>query len=150
MAGRTRGTTTKTRIADVAREAGVSKTAVSFAFNRPDRLNSETASRIREVADSLGYRPHPVARMLTEGRTTTVGLLTPSSIAEVFANPFFAQFIAGVGGAAEAAGFESLWTGEHVVLPDPQVPPSPVPPQGRMLDGGIALAFATHALAGKL
>lgn len=44
--------------------------------------------------------------------------------------------------AAEAAGFESLWTGEHVVLPDPQVPPSPVPPQGRMLDGGIALTFA--------
>ena len=22
--------------------------------------------------------------------------------------------------AAEAAGFESLWTGEHIVLPDPQ------------------------------
>ena len=28
--------------------------------------------------------------------------------------------------AAEEGGFESLWTGEHVVLPDPQVPPSPV------------------------
>ena len=27
--------------------------------------------------------------------------------------------------AAEAAGFDSVWTGEHVVLPDPQVPPSP-------------------------
>ena len=50
--------------------------------------------------------------------------------------------LADVARAAEAAGFESLWTGEHVVLPDPQVPPSPVPPQGRMLDGGIALAFA--------
>jgi alkanesulfonate monooxygenase SsuD/methylene tetrahydromethanopterin reductase-like flavin-dependent oxidoreductase (luciferase family) len=24
--------------------------------------------------------------------------------------------------AAEAAGFDSLWAGEHVVLPDPQVP----------------------------
>jgi alanine racemase len=42
------------RIADVAREAGVSKTAVSFAFNSPDRLAPETASRIRDVADSLG------------------------------------------------------------------------------------------------
>ena len=31
------------RIADVAREAGVSKTAVSFAFNSPDRLAPETA-----------------------------------------------------------------------------------------------------------
>jgi hypothetical protein len=31
--------------------------------------------------------------------------------------------------AAEAADLESVWTGEHVVLPDPQAPPSPVPPQ---------------------
>ena len=51
--------TRRPRIADVAREAGVSKTAVSFAFNSPDRLAPETASRIRDVADALGYRPHP-------------------------------------------------------------------------------------------
>ncbi len=44
--------------------------------------------------------------------------------------------------AAEAAGFESLWTAEHVVLPDPQVPPSPMPPDGRLLDPAVALAFA--------
>lgn len=50
--------------------------------------------------------------------------------------------LAAVAQAAEAAGFESLWTGEHVVLPDPQVPPSPVPPRGRMLDGAIALTYA--------
>ena len=43
------------RIADVAREAGVSKTAVSFAFNSPERLSPETAERILVVADSLGY-----------------------------------------------------------------------------------------------
>lgn len=43
--------------------------------------------------------------------------------------------------AAEAAGFESTWTGEHVVLPDPQVPPSPLPPQHPMLDPAVALAF---------
>ena len=30
--------------------------------------------------------------------------------------------------AAEDAGFDSLWTAEHVVLPDPQVPPSPLGP----------------------
>jgi probable F420-dependent oxidoreductase len=47
--------------------------------------------------------------------------------------------------AAEAAGLDSLWTGEHVVLPDPQVPPSPVPPQTPMLDPAVALAFAAAA-----
>ena len=43
--------------------------------------------------------------------------------------------------AAEAAGFESVWTGEHVVLPDPQAPPSPLPPHHPMLDPSVALAF---------
>jgi len=47
--------------------------------------------------------------------------------------------------ALESAGFESAWTGEHVVLPDPQVPPSPAPPQTPMLDPAVALAWAaTH------
>ena len=43
--------------------------------------------------------------------------------------------------AAEAAGFESVWTGEHIVLPDPQVPPSPAPPETPMLDPAVALSF---------
>ena len=43
--------------------------------------------------------------------------------------------------AAETAGFESTWTGEHVVLPDPQAPPSPLPPRHPILDPTVALAF---------
>ncbi len=43
--------------------------------------------------------------------------------------------------AAEAAGFESLWGGEHVVLPDPQAPPSPLGPGDRIVDPVVALAF---------
>jgi probable F420-dependent oxidoreductase len=47
--------------------------------------------------------------------------------------------------AAEAAGFESVWTGEHVVLPDPQAPPSPVPPETPFLDPAVALTLvAAH------
>lgn len=42
--------------------------------------------------------------------------------------------------AAEAAGFESVWTGEHVVLPDPQAAPSPLPPQTPILDPAVTLA----------
>ena len=44
--------------------------------------------------------------------------------------------------AAEEAGFDSVWAGEHLVLPDPQVPPSPLAPQVRALDSLIALTFA--------
>ena len=41
---------------------------------------------------------------------------------------------------AEERGFESLWTGEHVVLPDPQAPPSPAPPEFPMLHPSVVLA----------
>lgn len=94
------------RIADVAREAGVSKTAVSFAFNNPGRLASGTAMRIREVAENLGYRPDPVARMLAQRRTMTLGVLTPQPLAVVFSNPFFALFGEGVADAADARGYD--------------------------------------------
>ena len=53
--------------------------------------------------------------------------------------------LARVARAAEDAGLESLWTGEHVVLPDPQVPPSPMPPEAPILDPAVALTFmAAH------
>ena len=42
----------------------------------------------------------------------------------------------------EDTGFESIWTGEHVVLVDPQAPPSPAPPETPFLDTIAALAFA--------
>ena len=93
------------RIADVAREAGVSKTAVSFAFNSPDRLAPATATRIRMIADTLGYRPHPVARMLAQRQTFTLGVLTPQALSVIFSNPFFGAFSEGVALAAEQEGY---------------------------------------------
>lgn len=42
---------------------------------------------------------------------------------------------------AEAAGYESVWTGEHIVLPDPQRPPSPAAPETPMVDTAVALSF---------
>jgi probable F420-dependent oxidoreductase len=50
-----------------------------------------------------------------------------------------------LGRAAEAAGFESLWVADHVVLPDPAVPERPMPPDMRLLDPIVALTFlAAH------
>ena len=90
----------------------MSKTAVSFAFNSPDRLAPETASRIREVADHLGYTPHPVARMLTQRHTMTIGVLTPQALSVIFSNPFFGAFSEGVALAAEEYGY-----GLHFISP---------------------------------
>jgi probable F420-dependent oxidoreductase len=42
---------------------------------------------------------------------------------------------------AESAGYESVWTGEHIVLPDPQAPPSPAAPETSMVDTAAALSY---------
>ncbi len=58
---------------------------------------------------------------------------------------------AAVSRAAEEAGFDSVWTGEHVVVPDPRVPPSPVPADYPMLDPVVALSFiAAHTTTIRL
>ena len=52
-----------------------------------------------------------------------------------------AEALSTVAMAAEEAGFESVWTAEHVVLPDPQMPPSPLPPDAELLDPTVALGY---------
>ena len=71
---------------------------------QPRSARPETASRIRAVADQLGYRPDPVARMLTQRRTLTLGVLTPQALSVIFSNPFFGAFSEGVAVVAEEAG----------------------------------------------
>ena len=101
--------TKRARIADVAKEAGVSKTAVSFAFNSPERLGSETAAHIREVADALGYRPRSAASASAPTSTMTIGLLTPQELSVNFANPFYSTFCGGLASVTEDAGYGLLF-----------------------------------------
>ena len=50
-------------IKDIAREAGVSPSLVSFVFNGKNRVGEETRRRILEVAERLGYRTGQAARV---------------------------------------------------------------------------------------
>jgi len=53
--------------------------------------------------------------------------------------------------AAEAAGFDSLWVADHVVLPDPPVAGRPMPPDMRLLEPIVTLTFlAAHTSRIKL
>jgi alanine racemase len=92
------------RIDDVARRAGVSKTAVSFAFNQPDHLNAATRDRILAAAAELGYRPSPIARRLARRRTDQIGLVVPQSTHDIFANPFLPELVRGIGDVCDAEG----------------------------------------------
>jgi probable F420-dependent oxidoreductase len=52
---------------------------------------------------------------------------------------------------AEAAGFESVWTGEHVVLPDPAPPGFAIPPTLPLLDTVVGLTLvAAHTSTVKV
>ena len=88
-------------IADVASAAGVSKTAVSFAFNNPERLGHATLERVLGVAHDLGYTPHPAARALSMRRSGTIGVLIPQRLSTVFANPFLSELMQGLGELCE-------------------------------------------------
>jgi probable F420-dependent oxidoreductase len=44
--------------------------------------------------------------------------------------------------AAEDLGYESLWTGEHMCVPSPRAPPSPMEPTDPLLDPMPALTWA--------
>ena len=82
---------------DVARHAGVSSTAVSFAYNAPHQLSQATRERILDTAEVLGYQPHPVARTLATGRSNSIGMLVPTSLNWMLHDPLFTHFLGEVG-----------------------------------------------------
>ena len=95
-------------IKDLAQRAGVSKTAVSFAFYAPERLSKETCEKILSIAQELGYVPDPMARGLARRKTQCIGILLPQSIAFVFQNPYITELIRGIGEACEKENFSIL------------------------------------------
>src|SRR5918912_1374474 len=90
-------------IADVARRAGVSPAAVSFAVNDRPGVSPATRDRILEAARELGWQPSASARALTEARTRAVGLILARSEAQLEGDSFFVRFLAGIERALTAA-----------------------------------------------
>jgi len=87
-------------MADVAREAGVSKMTVSRVVNKKGEISASTREHVLEVINRLGYRPSAIARGLATNRTGTIGLVVPD-----IANPFFSEIARGVEDKAYAADY---------------------------------------------
>lgn len=66
-------------------------------------VKEQTAVRVREVADRLGYRPHPLARGLRTNRTLTVGMVVPDLM-----NPLFPPIYAGAESVLGDLGYSVL------------------------------------------
>jgi LacI family transcriptional regulator len=87
---------------DVARQAGVSPSTVSYVINNgPRSVSQATKDRVFQAIQELGYRPNAVARNLRRQRTSSLGLIIPDII-----NPYFAQVAQGI----EAVAFERDFT----------------------------------------
>ena len=95
-------------IADVARRAGVSGAAVSFALNDRPGVADTTRARILVAADELGWRPSARARALSHRRAFALGLVMSRPPELLADDPFFSNFLAGGESALAARGYALL------------------------------------------
>jgi len=92
-------------IRDVARVAKVHPGTVSRALNAETRalVNEETADRVLQAAEELGYRPNRIARGLKTNRSYTIGVLIPD-----ITNPLFPPILRGIEDRLAEEGYTSL------------------------------------------
>lgn len=92
---------------EIARRTGKSITTVSRALADYDDVSAETKALVRRVADELGYTPNLLAQRLQKRRSDTIGLILPT-FGPRFSDPFFSEFLAGVGNMAAEHGYDLL------------------------------------------
>jgi DNA-binding LacI/PurR family transcriptional regulator len=91
-------------IADIAKQAGVSTGAVSYALNGLPGVSDATRARILAIADEVGWQPNSAARALSAARVNTVGLAVSRSPSVLGIEPFFMQLISGIEAALSDHG----------------------------------------------
>lgn len=69
----------KVTIYEVAKESNVSLATVSRVINGSTVVKEDTRKRVEDAINKLGYRPNAIAQGLALSRTTTVGLIIPST-----------------------------------------------------------------------
>ncbi|NUT34164.1 MAG: LacI family DNA-binding transcriptional regulator [Hamadaea sp.] len=83
-------------IGDIAKAAGVSKGAVSYALNGKPGVSDVTRQRILAIARDLGWHPSSAARALSDGRTGVLGLVVDRPARTLGIESFFMQLISGI------------------------------------------------------
>ncbi|KAF0962403.1 HTH-type transcriptional regulator IpsA [Rhodococcus sp. T7] len=93
-----------TTMHDVARAAGVSQAAVSYAYNQPHKLSAARRAHIFQVAASFGYAgPNPAGRNLRTGQVGALGLMITDSLRYAFDDPTTSQLLKGISEVGELA-----------------------------------------------
>jgi DNA-binding LacI/PurR family transcriptional regulator len=93
------------KLADVAREAGVSHGTASNAFARPEIVREEVRERVFAAAQKLGYAgPDPKGRLLRAGKVNAIGVATAEPLSYFFDDPFARVVMKGIAEACDATG----------------------------------------------
>lgn len=97
----------KVSLRDIAVQAGVSPTTVSFVINgkaREMRVSGDVIQRIETLIKELDYQPNAMARGLRTGRTGTIGLMV-----EDISNHFFATLARSIEDEADCFGYDVIY-----------------------------------------
>lgn len=83
-------------IADIAKAAGVSKGAVSYALNGRPGVSDVTRMRVTTIAESMGWVPNSAARSLSDGKAGAIGMVVDRSTQLLGVESFFMRLVAGI------------------------------------------------------
>lgn len=92
-------------MADIARRAGVSRIAVSYAINGRPGVSDHLRRRILGIADEIGYRANGAALAMHGAAAGAVGLVMLRSSAAVSVEVFHRHLIAGIQAELSDRGF---------------------------------------------
>lgn len=90
-------------IHDIALEAGVSATTVSFVLNNKGNINWKTRARVLDIVERSNYVPNEAARRLRTQKSGSLGV-----IIDHFHNGFFNAVFDGIGSVADRNGYSFL------------------------------------------
>lgn len=94
-------------IREVAKRLGISITTVSRALDGYSDVAEETRQLVIKTAQEMGYVPNRAARQLRRQRSDTIGYILPAWEPQ-FADPFFSEFISGLGDEAASNNLDLL------------------------------------------
>ncbi len=88
---------------ELAKSLNVSISTVSKALNDADDIGEETKKRVKELAETLNYKPNKFALGLKTRNSRTIGVVLPD-----IQNPYFAEVLYGIEKEALEAGYDTL------------------------------------------
>ena len=99
---------------DIARRCGVSVATVSKALNGQADIGEETRSRIRAVAEEMGYMTNSAARALKTNRTYNLGVLFVDERRSGLAHEYFSSVLESFKVEAEKHGYDITFINHNV------------------------------------